>query len=164
MNTLNSNLDNTDWKILTELQRDARLSFAELGRRVGLSSPAVQERVRRLEDAGVIEGYHVKVNAKKVGLPIMSWTRLVDLQGKYNIEQVAEIAKTTPEILNCYHLIGQDEYLLQIVATSVEHLELVLQKFTEHCQSISSIVIKASVSNRPIQPHITQFTYEEEES
>jgi len=161
MNTLNSNLDTTDWQILTELQRDARLSYAELGRRVGLSSPAVQERVHKLEDAGIIEGYRAKVNPKKLGLPIMSFSRLIDVQGKQHINRVALIAQSIPEIINCYHVMGNDEYLLQIVATSVEHLERVLAQFTDHCQSVSSIVIRANVDNRPIDPLITQFMLED---
>ena len=72
MNTLKSNLDNTDWAILSELQVDARLSYAEIGRRVGLSSPAVQERVRRLEEISVIKGYRVDIEPTKVGLPVVA--------------------------------------------------------------------------------------------
>lgn len=139
MNTLKSNLDATDHAILNELQQDARLTYAEIGRRVGLSSPAVQERVRKLEDAGIIEGYHAKVNYRRIGLPIMAFARMTDVYGD-KIDAVARVADETPEILRCYHLIGQDEYLMQIVAPSVERLNIILRQFIPYANTITSIV------------------------
>jgi Lrp/AsnC family transcriptional regulator, leucine-responsive regulatory protein len=150
MNTLKSNLDPTDWAILRELQLDARLSYAEIGRRVGLSSPAVQERVRKLEDAGIIEGYHAKVNPKALGLPIMAITRLVNVHGQDSVQYLAEKAKSTPEVMKCFQVTGQDEFILHITAQSMEHLTDILQFFASHAQCITSIVIRNPVSKRII--------------
>lgn len=154
-------LDETDWAILRELQENARLTYAELGRRVGLTSPAVQERVRRMEDAGIIEGYAVRVNPRKLGLGITSFSRLLNIRDSSSVETIIEIAQDTPEVLDCYHVMGQDEFLLRIVTTSVEHLEHVLYRFKPHAQSISSIVIKAPVKNRGIRREITEGNHEE---
>jgi Lrp/AsnC family leucine-responsive transcriptional regulator len=151
MNTLKSNLDNTDWAILRELQQDARLSFAEIGRRVGLSSPAVQERIHKLEEAEIIEGYQAKLNFKRIGLPIMAFARVSDCYGEH-IEAVARIAEETAEVLHCYHLIGQDEYLIQLIVPSVERLNSILRQFTPHGNSVTSIVTLETTSNRIISP------------
>lgn len=161
MNTLKSNLDNTDWAILRELQQDARLSYAEIGRRVGLSSPAVQERIRKLEDAEIISGYHVELNFKRIGLPIMAFARLSDCYGEH-IEAVARIADETPEILHCYHLIGQDEYLLQLIVPSVEQLNSILRQFTPHANSVTSIVTLETIENRVISPENIPYLQEDD--
>lgn len=155
MNTLKSNLDATDWRILEELQVDARLSYAEIGRRVGLSSPAVQERVRRLEDAGIIEGYKAQVNPKKLGLPILSLTRLSNVEGKHT-EVLAKIIADSPEVISCYHVMGIDEFHIQIVGASIEAIEDVLHRFKDYCSMTSSIVIKTSVNKRPITKSLAE--------
>lgn len=160
MNTLKSNLDPTDWAILRELQQNARLSYTEIGRRVGLSSPAVQERIRKLEDAGIIEGYHAKLNLKRIGLPILAFARLSDCFGEH-IEAVARIADETPEILHCYHLIGQDEYLMQIVAPSVEHLNDILRRFVPHGNSVTSIVTLETAQDKIISPEQLPYIQED---
>ena len=152
MNTLKSNLDTTDRAILRELQADARLSFAEIGRRVGLSSPAVQERVRKMEDAGIIRGYSVQINHKAVGLPILAITRLMNIRGKENILRVRDIAISLPQVIRCDHVTGQDEFIVQIVAESIENLEDILHHFSDLAQLITSIVINSPVDNRAIDP------------
>ncbi|MEM9952066.1 MAG: Lrp/AsnC family transcriptional regulator [Chloroflexota bacterium] len=143
-------LDDTDWAILRELQEDARLSYAEIGRRVGLSSPAVQERVRRMEDATVIKAYRADINYEAVGLPIMSLTRLMNVQGTDNINKVKSIAQSIPQVIRCYHVMGQDEYVFQIVATSVGDLEDILHKFTDYGHLVSAIVINTPVDHSTI--------------
>jgi len=154
-------LDDTDWALLRELQDNARMTFAELGRRVGLTSPAVQERIRRMEEAGIIEGYGVHLNTKKLGLGITSFSRLLNLLDAQAGDTVMGIARETPEVLDCYHVMGQDEFLLRIAATSVDHLEQVLHRFKPYCQSISSIVISAPVKNRSIEQAITRGVIKE---
>lgn len=145
-------LDNTDWAILRELQEDARLSYAEIGRRVGLSSPAVQERVHRMEDASVIGGYRAEINPKALGLPILAITRLMNIQGKENMIQVRDIVKTLPQIVRCDNVTGQDQYILQIVAESIEHLESILRHFSDFAQLVTSVVISTPVEHRIIDP------------
>jgi len=151
-------LDTTDWAILRELQDDARLSYAEIGRRVGLSSPAVQERMRRMEEANVIKAYRADINYEAVGLPITSITRLMNIQGKLNIDKVREIAQSIPQVIRCYHVMGQDEYIVQIVAQSVGDLETILHHFSDYAQLISAIVINSPVEHSTIDleqvPHL----------
>lgn len=143
-------LDTTDRAILRELQDDARLSYAEIGRRVGLSSPAVQERVRKMEDAGIIKGYRAEINPKALGLPIMAITRLMNIQGKDNVIRVRELAKSLPQVLRCDAVTGQDEFIIQIVAESIESLEEVLHHFDNFAQLITSVVINTPVEHRII--------------
>ena len=143
-------LDSTDRAILRELQADARTSYAEIGRRVGLSSPAVQERVRKMEDAGIIEAYRVQVNHKALGLPILAITRMMNIQGKENIYRVRDIAISLPQVVRCDHVTGQDEFIVQIVAESIEHLEDILHHFSDLAQLVTAIVINSPVDNRAI--------------
>lgn len=149
MNTLKSNLDNTDWAILSELQVDARLSYAEIGRRVGLSSPAVQERVRRLEEISVIKGYRVDIEPTKVGLPVVAYSRLRQVNGK-DRAKVINIIQSTSEIIESFDITGEDGFLLKIVSSSHEHLNDVLMKFTPYGQTIIGIIMKTYVDNRSI--------------
>lgn len=151
MNTLKSNLDTTDRAILRELQQDARLSYAEIGRRVGLSSPAVQERVRKMEDVGIIKGYRAEIDYKAVGLPIMAITRLLDVKAE-NHFTVRDIAESLPQILHCDTVTGQDEFIIQIVTADIEQLEDTLRPFARLAQMITSIVINTPIDNRTIDP------------
>lgn len=144
-------LDNTDRAILRELQDDARLSYAEIGRRVGLSSPAVQERVRKIEDAGIIKGYYADIDYKAVGLPIMAITRLLNVKTD-NHFRIYEIAKSLPQVLRCDTVTGQDDCIIQIVATDIDDLENTLRPFAMLAQLITSIVINTPVDNRTIDP------------
>lgn len=159
MNSFHLKLDDLDWQILEALQEDARLSYAELGRRIALSSPAVQERVHRLEEAGIIEGYHAKVNPRKLGFTIMSFSRLRDVAGK-DIETIAELIRQCPHIIMSHQLMGEDEFLLQIVAESIEDLEHVLMTFKDYAQIVSSIVILPRVSHKIIRKSLLGFESE----
>ena len=106
-------LDNVGWQILTALQEDARLSFAELGRRVGLSLPAVAERVRRMEEAGIITGYSAKIDVNKIGLSIMAFIRVSTSGDKY--PTVISLASKMPEVVECHHLTGTDSFIMKVV-------------------------------------------------
>lgn len=149
-------LDDTDWAILQELQADARLSYAEIGRRVGLSSPAVQERVRRMEDAGIIKGYHADINPAKVGFPIIAFTRLKQVNGK-DRAKVIEIIQNTPEILESIDITGEDGFVLNIIATSHDHLDYILGKFVEYGQTVTGILMKTFIENRVIEQNTLNF-------
>src|SRR5437763_2081738 len=94
-------LDETGWHLLQELQQNARLSYSELGQRVGLSSPAVTDRVRRMEEAGLITGYHAEVNLTKLGLPILAIIRLGSFAGQ-SCNRMASQVSEIPEVLECY--------------------------------------------------------------
>jgi Lrp/AsnC family transcriptional regulator, leucine-responsive regulatory protein len=156
------NLDNTDWKIIAELQEDARISYAELGRRVGLSSPAAQERVRKLEDMGVIEGYHAKVNPQKLGLPIQAITRLNNMEDYDTIQRVAEMVKTIPEVTRCYQVTGEDEFVIHLQLQSMEHLLEVLHQFSPYARCVTSLVVRTNIDKRFVSLENFPFLLEDE--
>jgi Lrp/AsnC family leucine-responsive transcriptional regulator len=137
----NKLLDNVGWEILATLQENARLSFAELGRRVGLSLPAVAERVRRMEEAGVITGYRAQVNAKKIGLPITAFVRLSVRGDQY--PEVIALARTMPEVRECHHLTGADSFIMKVVAASIPHLESMITRLSSYGQTTTSIVLSS---------------------
>lgn len=139
-------LDETGWHLLHELQQHARLSFSELGQRVGLSSPAVAERVRKMEDAGIITGYHADVNPAKLGFPVMAIIRMTSLahSGKYagaSSKQVNTLVNQFPEVIESYRASGSDITLMKVIATSVEHLDDVIERLAELGQTTTSIVL-----------------------
>lgn len=147
-------LDETGWNILRELQRDARLSFPELGRRVGLSSPAVAERVRKLEDAGVITGYGARIDPVKVGLSMMAFVRITTTpQTETGLRAlIAEL----PELLECHRVTGNESFLLKLVVTSITHLEQVLNQLMSSGSVTTSIVLSTPLSGEPIKQEATK--------
>ncbi len=141
-------LDTTNRRLLVELQADARLSLAELGRRVGLSSPAVAERVGRLEQAGVILGYRALLEPRKLGFALSAVIRVRPAPGQ--LFNVAQIAQATPEVVDCRRITGEDCYVMTAHVRSVEHLEEVIDRYAAHGQTTTSIVQSAPVPSRPI--------------
>ena len=137
-------LDDIGRQILRILQEDGRISFNELGRRVGLSSPAVAERVRRMEEAGIILGY------RAVGYPIMAYIRL-SIPVSF-LAQADELAKAIPEVLECHHLTGSDGVILKVVVSSVGHLEEVISQMGSCGMTTTAIVLSSPVVSRPIDP------------
>jgi Lrp/AsnC family leucine-responsive transcriptional regulator len=140
-------LDETGWHILEALQENARLSFSELGQRVGLSSPAVAERVRRMEDAGIISGYRAEVNTAKIGYPITAIIR-ISLSPGERCTRLSASAQEIPEVLECHRVAGSDSLIMKIMASSVEHLESLIDRLSEHGLLTTSIVLSTLVSNR----------------
>ncbi|PJF47912.1 MAG: Lrp/AsnC family transcriptional regulator [Chloroflexi bacterium] len=139
-------LDRTGLELLRLLQEDARMSFAELGRRVGLTPPAVAERVRRMEEAGIITGYHARLNADKLGLPIRAFIRVGDCEP---CERLIRLVKTQPEVIECHMLTGSDSYLLQVVVASVAQLEALISRLRPFARSLTtSIVLESPVDKR----------------
>ena len=141
-------LDNVGWDILCELQRDARLSYAELGRRVGLSAPAVMERVHRLEEAGIIKGYSACVDHTKLGLSITAILR-VRFPGE-RCERIQTMAADCPEVLECHHITGDDCLVIKLAASSMQHLEQLIGRFGSFGQTTTSIVLSSPVTERII--------------
>ena len=139
-------LDATNRRLLAELQADARLSLAELGRRVGLSSPAVAERLQRLERGEVIIGYHAQLNPRALGFALSAVIRV--LPAPRQLQHVADIARATPEVVDCRRITGEDCYVLTAHVRSVEHLEEVIDRFTTYGQTTTSIVQSSPVPPR----------------
>jgi len=139
-------LDATNLQLLAELQADARLSLAELGRRVGLSSPAVAERLQRLEQDQVILGYHARLDPRKLGMTLSAVIRV--RPAPHQLRQVAELAQRTTEVVDCRRITGDDCYIMTAFVRDVEHLEEVIDRFAAHGQTTTSIVQSAPVAAR----------------
>jgi Lrp/AsnC family leucine-responsive transcriptional regulator len=142
-------LDATNRRLLAELQADARLSLAELGRRVGLSSPAVAERLQRLEDDEVILGYHARLNPRAVGFALSVVIRV--RPAPRELHEVAALAQSTPEVVECRRITGDDCYVMLAHVRSVEHLEEVIDRFAAYGQTTTSIVQSAPVPPRGLE-------------
>jgi Lrp/AsnC family leucine-responsive transcriptional regulator len=148
-------LDETDWQVLRELQADGRLSYHELGRRVGLSAPAVAERVRRLEDAGVITGYVARVDAASAGLPVAAF-----IQMRCRLDRC--LLKTSeaddyPEVVEIHKLSGDYCSMLKVRAASIEHLEGVIERIGKHGEMRTSVVLSTQYADRPVEPPPAEY-------
>jgi Lrp/AsnC family transcriptional regulator, leucine-responsive regulatory protein len=141
-------LDEVGWRLLEALQEDARLSYAELGRRVGLSLPAVAERVRRLEEAGIITGYRAEVNAQKIGVTILALVR-INVRGE-QYPAFTALARSLPEVLECHHLSGGDSFMLRVAAASIPHLEQLITRLSSYGQTTTTIILSSPVPRRVI--------------
>jgi Lrp/AsnC family leucine-responsive transcriptional regulator len=141
-------LDNIGKKIVNILQRNARISFSDLGRNVGLSTPAATERVRKLEDAGVISGYHAAVDTAKVGFPVTAFIHLTTPVQHY--PEVTSFMQNQDEVLECHHISGEESFIIKVVVPSVEHLESLVGKLSPFGQTKTSIVLSSSFVKRRI--------------
>jgi Lrp/AsnC family leucine-responsive transcriptional regulator len=143
-------LDPIGWHILAELQDDARIHFSELGRRVGLSTPAVIERVHRMEEAGLITGYRVEIDRQKVGLPVSAYIR-VRVIGN-SISRFIAVAREMPEVYECHHIAGEDTFLLKVCVPTSEALENTIKKFMPYVTTTTMLVLSSPVTRRAIEP------------
>jgi Lrp/AsnC family transcriptional regulator, leucine-responsive regulatory protein len=147
-------LDRIAWKIVEELQRDARLSWAELGRRVGLTTPAVAERVHRLEKLGVIRGFHADISLERLGLPILIFVRLSMSGPEALVRTFQQQVKTWDEVLECHRVTGSDSFIVKARVVSVEHLEAFLDKLGHYGTTSTSTVLSSPVLQRTITEKI----------
>jgi Lrp/AsnC family transcriptional regulator, leucine-responsive regulatory protein len=145
-------LDLYDSRILAELQRDARITMSELGRRVHLSQPAVTERVRKLELSGVIKGYHAVVDAARLGYGIRAMVRV----GRCDYATVVKRVEETPEVINAYNLTGEDSWILEIAVQDVPHLDDVVSKFCLLTETSTSIILNAVRENHALLPALQE--------
>lgn len=145
---LNPTLDAHDTRILAELQNDARLTMAELGRRVHLSQPAVTERVKKLEAAGVISGYRATVNLTRLGYGIRAIIRV----GRADYDRVVALVQETPECINAYNVTGEDSWILEIAVIDVSHLDAVVTKFCILTETATSIILNPAREHLPMLP------------
>ena len=146
--TVDSTLDRTDWRLLAELQRDGRASYAELARAVAMSASAVAERIRRLEEAGVIAGYQVTVDPERVGLTVMAFVRVRYPTGNYR--PFHAMLDSTPEVIEAHHVTGEDCFILKVLARSMRHLEEVTGRIAGLGPVTTSVVYSSPLAGRVI--------------
>ncbi|MBI9050910.1 MAG: Lrp/AsnC family transcriptional regulator [Anaerolineaceae bacterium] len=145
------NLDQTGRKILSILQNQARLSFSKIGAQVGLSGPAVAERVKRFEQDQIITGYTAAIDANAAGLPIHAYLRLQTPAEKYS--RVIKILEDLPQVLECHHITGDDAFLIRIAAATMFELEHVIGCVSPYGTTSTSMILSSPI-DRPI--HILQ--------
>ena len=146
LNGSEASVDYVNRLLIAELQGDARLSLAELGRRVGLSAPAVAERLGRLELDGVISRYRAEVDPRALGFALTAVIRI--RPAPRQLTKVAELARETPEVVECHRITGEDCFFAKAHVRSVEHLEEVIDRFTPYGQTTTSIVQSSPVPVR----------------
>jgi Lrp/AsnC family leucine-responsive transcriptional regulator len=142
-------LDDIGWRLLEELQEDARLSYTELGRRVGLSTPAVMERIHKMEDAGIIMGYRAEVNPEKIGFQVTAFIR-VGLEHEV-VSRLESLFKEIPEIIECHRVTGDDSLIMKVHVTSIAHLESVIQRIMPYGMPATSIVLSTPSPRRRLE-------------
>lgn len=142
-------MDELDWNLLALLQRDGRMTYTELARQVGLSVPAVTERVKRLEEAGVIEGYAARVNPVAAGYGVTALIAItVPQPGKAKFLKVLE---AIPEVLECHHVTGADSYIMRLAAVSMADLERLIGRINLYGETRTSIIMSTPLPSRPLE-------------
>jgi Lrp/AsnC family transcriptional regulator, leucine-responsive regulatory protein len=146
LNQVSSLLDDINRQVLRALQADPRITMASLARQVGMSAPAVTERVQRLEEAGIIAGYRLEVSPAALGLPVTAFARIRPIGGQ--LAKIADLAAALPEVSECHRITGEDCFLVKLHAPAVEDLERVLDQFLVYGQTVTSIVVSSPVPPR----------------
>jgi len=141
-------LDDVGCKLLEELQKDARLSNTELGRRVGLTPPSIADRLRRMETAGLIQGYRAEIDRALLGHRLCAFVRIRAFPGKD--AAIEAFAATAPEVLECHEVTGEDSYLLRIAAGSVAHMDRVITALAPFGATHSTLVLSTKIAGKPL--------------
>jgi Lrp/AsnC family leucine-responsive transcriptional regulator len=139
-------LDESDRRIIGELTTDGRVSFAELGRRVSLSAPAVAERVQRLERAGVITGYRAEIDPRRLGYPLTAIVRIKPAPGQ--LSRIPELALEIGEVAECHRITGEDCFYLKVHLRSIDELAPVLDRFLIYGETTTSIINTSPIPRR----------------
>ncbi len=143
----NGSIDAIDEVILNVLTQDARISVAELARKLGMSAPSISERIKRLEEAGVITAYTVTINPKAIGRPIAAWLRVRPIPGQ--LKKVVEVLKGLPEIVECDRITGEDCFIAKAYVRSVEDLERITDEVIPYAMTNTSII-----QSSPVERHM----------
>jgi Lrp/AsnC family leucine-responsive transcriptional regulator len=143
-------LDAIDHQIISQLVADGRVPLAELGRRISLSPPAAAERVRRLEQAGVITGYRAQINPRALGYPLSAIVRVRPSAGQ--LRKIAELAVEIPQITECHRITGEDCFYIKLHLRGIEELPELLDGFLLYGQTTTSIINESPIPDRPVPP------------
>jgi Lrp/AsnC family leucine-responsive transcriptional regulator len=141
-------LDDINWKILKCLQKNARQSNTEIAKQVNISSPAVAERIRKMEDIGIIQGYHAKVSHYETGHQLKAIITLRAFMGR--LKPFLEIVKNFDEVVNCYRITGNENIVMEVVLNNQKHLEKFIDQLITYGETRTHIVLSNVVENNPI--------------
>ena len=141
-------IDELNWKILSSLQSNSRESFSSIGRKIGLTSPAVAERVKKMEDTGILEGYLAKVSHNKVGYQLKAIITLKAFMGK--LKPFLEKVKTMDEVVNCYRITGNENIIMEVVLRDQFHLEKFIDMLIQYGETRTNIILSDVISDAPI--------------
>ena len=144
-------MDPISWKILEALQQNARMTFAELGRKVGLSTPAVAERVHRLEEAGIITGYHAAVDPACLGMTVRVIVRLTIRGGDQQVSRAVAVIRELPEVTRCHRVTGDESFVMEANVVSIRHLEALIDKLGGVGATSTSTVLSSPVETRVVR-------------
>ncbi len=139
-------IDSHGRKLLAELQADARLSLAELGRRIGLSPTAVSERMKQMEEAGILRGYTVEIDREALGLDVLAFIRMSC--GGQHYHRLIDYVQTLDEVRECHHLTGGDDFLLKVTTASMDDLEALIEALLAYGNPVTSLVLSTPVERR----------------
>ena len=143
-------IDSLNWKILNCLQKNARQSNAEIGRTVGISSPAVSERIKKMEDAGIIEGYITSVSTLNAGYQLKAIITLRAFMGM--LKPFMEKVKAYEEVINCYRITGNENFVMEVALKNQKHLEQFIDQLIVYGETKTQIVLSHVVKNSEIKP------------
>ncbi|NJB72514.1 Lrp/AsnC family leucine-responsive transcriptional regulator [Saonia flava] len=146
---MNIKIDELNWEILKCLQGNARESFANMGRKVGLTAPAVAERVKKMEDTGIISGYSTEISYTAVGYQLKAIITLRAFMGK--LKPFLEIVSSFDEVVNCYRITGDENIVMEVVLQNQSHLEKFIDRLITYGETRTHIILSNVVSNAPIK-------------
>lgn len=144
---MESDLDAIDHRLLEVVQSDARLSFREIGRRIGMSTPAVADRIRRLEAAGIIKGYAARVDRAALGRDIGAFVRLT--VSDRDFQRVAGLCRSLDAVVECHHITGEDSFIIRVAVASIADLEDIISRFRKIGRAQSSVILSSPVDGKP---------------
>jgi len=148
-------MDEVNGRVLAELQRDPRITMAELARRVGMSAPAVTERVQRLEQSGVVTGYRVDLDPAALGWPFAAFVRIRPTGGG-QLSKIIDLAQASPQVSECHRITGEDCLLLKVHAATMADLETALDRFLVYGQTVTSIIVSTPIPPRSLPLPVTE--------
>lgn len=144
----NPKIDALNWKILECLQENARISFVNIGRKIGLTPPAVAERVKKMEDLEILQGYHAKVSHAKTGHQLKAIITLRAFMGK--LKPFLNMVTTLDEVINCYRITGNENIVMEVVFKDQFHLEKFIDKLIQYGEARTHIILSNVITNAPI--------------
>lgn len=144
-------IDDIDMSILTELKRDARLSMRELGRLVNLSAPSVTERVKKLEDYGMIEGYTIQVNRKKLGFSMECLIEITIQHGDH--KRFKAFVENYPTVVSCYRIAGRACYMVMLTLSQLDDIETFLDEISAYASTLTHVVFSEVKTNTALEKH-----------